>query len=157
MNGAPAPARVPPGKPDQLILLARTSDDSGSTWSEPVDLSHVGRIIGPGGVIQNRKGWLIAPEWSGGLFALYSEDHGRTWQRGKPVPEISGAEPQLVELSDGRILMDIRQSRGTEHRWIAVSGDGGKTWEKARPALVTPGTRVACAIESYTSRSAGAL
>jgi len=147
--------------------LARTSDDSGVTWSEPIDLTAVARdladsswnmsVPGPGGAIQNRKGWLIVPMWGGGSpFAIYSEDHGRTWQRGKRVPGIeSGAEPQAVELSDGRILMDIRHGGGK--RMMAASEDGGKSWLEARVSpLVTPGTGVSCAIETYTSRSAGA-
>ena len=49
--------------------------------------------------------------------------------------------------------MDVRQMSG-EHRWLATSSDGGKTWSAPRPGVTV--TRVACAIERYTLESAGA-
>jgi sialidase-1 len=113
-------------------------------------------VVGPGGAICTSKGRLVAPVWKTlpfGVFTIYSDDRGRTWQRGEMVPgDNLGDENQLVELADGRILVDIRQQSGP-HRWLAASPDGGKTWSKPRPgANVTP---VACAIERYTLKSAG--
>jgi sialidase-1 len=61
-----------------------------------------------------------------------------------------GNESQLVELSDGRILMDIRQDSGP-HRWMTVSKDGGKTWSDPWEAVTA--SPVACAVERYTLRS----
>jgi sialidase-1 len=59
----------------------------------------------------------------------------------------------VVELADGRILMDCRQTSGTNRRQ-ATSSDGGQTWSKPQSSqAVTP---VACAIERYTLKSAGA-
>jgi len=154
-----------PGTDDNQIL-ARSSDDNGVTWSEPTDLTKVSRamddrqwgssVVGPGGAIQDRRGRLIAPVWRYkpfGVFAIYSEDRGRTWQRSPLVPGGKGGdECQLVELADGRILMDIRQETGP-HRWMAESSDGGKTWSEPRPGLtVSP---VACAIERYTLKATG--
>ena len=63
-----------------------------------------------------------------------------------------GDENQLVELADGRLLMDIRQESGP-HRSFSTSEDGGKTWSARRPGL--PVSPVACAIERYTLKSAG--
>ncbi len=152
-----------PGSDDSQVL-ARTSDDSGSTWSEPIDLTRVSRdfgdpkwrvsVVGPGGMIQDRRGRLVAPFWRFepfGNFALYSEEHGKTWRRSAAVPG-HGDECQLVELADGRLLMDIRQETGPGRSW-SVSQDGGKTWSAHRGGL--PVSPVACAIERYTSRSAG--
>ncbi|MBM3889673.1 MAG: exo-alpha-sialidase [Verrucomicrobia bacterium] len=151
---------------DDMQTLARTSDDNGVTWSEPIDLTSVARVmsdanwkasvVGPGGIIQTRKGRLIAPFWKVapyGVFVIFSDDHGRTWQRGQfvPAPE-GGDENQVVELADGRILMDYRQVKGP-NRWFATSSDGGRTWSKPRPGL--PTTPVACAIERYTLKAAG--
>jgi sialidase-1 len=152
-----------PGTDDSQVL-ARTSDDGGRTWSGPIDLTGVSRdfadpkwrvsVVGPGGMIQDRTGRLLAAMWRFepfGNFALISEDHGGTWHRGAFVPG-SGDECQLVELADGRLLMDIRQGRGP-HRFLATSGDEGRTWSTRRPGqAVTP---VACAIERYTSKAAG--
>jgi sialidase-1 len=149
-----------------MQTLARSSDDHGASWSQPIDLTAVARdmndprwrssVIGPGGPIQARTGRLIAPVWKidpWGVLAIFSDDHGRTWQRGEVVPGGRGGdENQLVELADGRILMDIRQESGP-HRWMAESRDGGRTWSNPRPGVtVSP---VACAIERYTLKSAG--
>jgi sialidase-1 len=152
-----------PGTDDNQVL-ARTSDDNGQTWSEPIDLTKVSRdmadpkwrssVVGPGGMIQDRQGRLLAAVWKFEPyqnFAMFSEDHGRTWQRGGMVPG-NGDECQLVELADGRVLMDIRQSKGPT-RWQATSSDGGKTWSAPQPGnKVAP---VCCAIERYTLKSAG--
>lgn len=151
---------------DDMQTFARFSADNGATWSEPVDLTKVARdftdtrwkasVVGPGGAIQDRKGRLIVPVWKvepWGVFAITSDDHGRTWERGKEVlGGRGGDENQLVELSDGRILMDIRQNQGPQ-RLMATSADGGKTWSEPRPGIVV--SPVACAIERYTLKSKG--
>lgn len=151
---------------DDMQTLARWSRDNGQTWSPPQDLTGVARdlsdplwrasVAGPGGAVQTRRGRLLVPMWKMpyGVFAIYSDDHGQTWRRGEPVPgNLGGDESQLVELGDGRILIDIRQNSGP-HRWLAESKDGGQTWGEPRAGLtVTP---VACAIERYTSQAAGA-
>jgi sialidase-1 len=154
-------------KTDDVQTLARFSDDSGEKWSEPIDLTAVARdladgrwrssVTGPGGAIQDRSGRLIVPVWKfepWGNFTISSDDHGLTWHRGQAVPgDGGGDEDQLVELADGRILMDYRQQEGP-HRWIAESADGGRTWSAPRPGeTVSP---VCCAIERYTLKSAGA-
>ncbi|MHC4176248.1 MAG: sialidase family protein [Planctomycetota bacterium] len=151
---------------DDVANLARYSDDHGRTWSEPIDQTGVARDIadgkwrisvpGPGGAIQDRKGRLIVPMWRfapWSAFVIFSEDHGRTWHRGAMVPGEQGIdEDQLVELSDGQLLMDARQ-HGGPRRWTATSSDGGRTWSQPRPGQqVTP---VCCAIERYTLKSAG--
>jgi sialidase-1 len=150
---------------DDFQTIARWSDDPGRSWSEPVDLTAVGRdmtdpvwrasVPGPGGAIQARNGRLIIPMWKMpfATFTIFSDDHGRTWQRGQCVPGTQGGdEDQVVELDDGRILMDIRQETGT-NRWFAISEDGGKTWANPRPGIsVKP---VACAIERFTLQSSG--
>ncbi len=150
---------------DDMQTIARWSDTSGQTWSEPLDLTAVGRdmndktwrasVPGPGGAIQTRKGRLIVPMWKmpPANFAIFSDDHGRTWQRSQFVPgKQRGDENQIVELADDRLLMDIRQNSGP-HRWLAESTDGGQTWAEPRPGLtVTP---VMCAIERSTLKTAG--
>jgi len=151
---------------DDMQTIARYSDDHGVTWSDPIDLTQVARdmddpdwrasVVGPGGAIQDRHGRLIAPVWKVvpyTVFAIYSDDHGQSWQRGQMVPgNTVGNENELVELADGRILSDIRQPGGP-HRWQATSRDGGTTWSEPRPGeAVTP---VACAIERFTLKSAG--
>lgn len=156
--------RARPGT-DDMQVLARTSDDHGGTWSKPIDLTAVARdmaaprwgasVPGPGGAIQTAKGRLIVPVWGYPWrnFVIYSDDHGRTWQRGGSVPGgQAGNENQLTELADGRVLMDFRQCKGS-HRYLSTSRDGGKTWGPVRPGqTVTP---VMCAIQRFTLKSAG--
>ena len=61
-------------------------------------------------------------------------------------------ENQLVELADGTIMMDARQSSG-DHRWVMISSDGGRTWSQPRPGQsVTP---VCTSIERYTLKAEG--
>jgi sialidase-1 len=100
-----------------------------------------------------KNGSLVIPVWRfepWGVFAAFSRDHGRTWQRGEFVPGVIGDECQLVELADGELLFDIRQQRGP-NRWRSTSADGGRTWSQPRPGeKVSP---VCCAIEAYTSKS----
>jgi sialidase-1 len=152
-----------PGTDDSQVM-ARTSDDHGKTWSGPIDLTAAARgdadprwrvtVVGPGGMIQDRRGRLLAACWKFepfGNFVLFSDDHGKTWQRSAPVPG-EGDENQLVELADGRLLMDIRQPTGPR-RYFSTSADAGKTWSPHRPGL--PTSPVACAIERYPAKAAG--
>ncbi|MBN2294143.1 MAG: exo-alpha-sialidase [Pirellulales bacterium] len=154
-------------KTRDMMNFARYSDDNAETWSDAIDLTAVARdmqdpkwrasVAGPGGGIQTKSGVLMVPLWASTIdrdsklnMALISSDHGRTWQRSQFVPlPTGGNENQLVELADGKILMDIRQNRNTKsHRWQSVSSDDGKTWTAARPGNhVTP---VACAVERYS-------
>ena len=150
---------------DDMQTQARWSADNGRSWSEPLDLTATARdlkdpawrasVPGPGGAIQTRTGRLLVPIWKMPFadLAIYSDDHGATWQRGHIVPGTQGGdECQVVELADGRILMDLRQETGPT-RWFAESSDGGITWAQPRQGLaVTP---VACAIERFTLQGAG--
>jgi sialidase-1 len=158
-NHSETPTRARPGT-DDVGTFVRSSDDNGVNWSEPIDLTKVARdmtdpkwrtsVVGPGGGMQTRDGRLVVPVWKfepWGVFAVVSEDHGRTWRRGELVPGVSGDECQLVELADGHWLFDIRQQHG-EHRWQSTSSDGGKTWSPPRAGANV--TRVACAIERLT-------
>ncbi len=153
-----------PGTDDSQVI-ARWSGDNGATWSDPIDLTAVSRdmddpqwgvtVIGPGGGIQLESGRLIVPAWKHAPyrdFTLYSDDHGGTWQRGALVPGEQGYdESQLVELADGRVVIDMRQNSGP-HRWMAVSADQGHTWSPAYEGnQVSP---VACAVERYAAQRA---
>ncbi|AXK44409.1 sialidase family protein [Brachybacterium saurashtrense] len=73
-------------------------------------------------------------------YVLFSDDHGETWQRGEPVGEDMD-ETTVVELSDGRVLLNSRDHVRGGHRRIAVSADGGATWEDrgVDPQFVDPG------------------
>jgi sialidase-1 len=46
-------------------------------------------------------------------------------------------ENQIVEISDGRLMIDARQSNPAyPARWMAISNDGGQTWSKPEQGQV---------------------
>ena len=151
---------------DDIRVLARWSEDCGLSWSEPIDLTESSRdmaddewrctVPGPGGAIQDRQGRLLVACWKTEArrdFVVFSEDHGATWQRGACVPgDVTVNENQVVELADGRILMDMRQCEG-DHRWFAESADGGRTWGTLRCGIEVP--QVACAIKRVSLAADG--
>jgi sialidase-1 len=155
---------------DNCQAWARTSDDNGATWSDPIDLTRQARdydkwgamYFGPGGAIQAANGRLIIPacrkdggsNYTTQSYAFYSDDHGATWYRGEMMGTANLTnENQLVELANGNIMMDARQVSSVKHRWTAISTDGGKTWGKPMAGQrVCP---IATAIERCTLKSGG--
>jgi sialidase-1 len=148
------------------------SDDDGRTWSPIQDITRSAKheppalwcMPGPGVGIQLRRGAhagrLVVPCYQLWLqkegpsawyqhasLAVYSDDSGRTWQRGQlarfagqqPRGEVS-SETQMVELDDGSIMLNARGPC----RAVGVSKDGGQTWSplKQEPAMVGKGCAV---------------
>jgi sialidase-1 len=161
-------ANARPGSKD-VQAWTSYSDDNGATWSEPRDISDAvlnerefnAAYFGPGGAIQASDGRLIAPLTrisasgdSSEVVVIYSDDRGAHWRRGDAMPGTQACgEPQVVELADGRIMMDARQDRGTPHRWLAESNDGGRTWSVPRKGQTV--TQVCCSVSRYTLASGG--
>lgn len=112
---------------------------------------------GPGHGIQLRGGRLLVPIWmstgEGGhahrpsaVSTIYSDDHGETWHRGEIIaahgvlyPSEAGGRPSVaaivnpsetgaVELSDGRVMVNIRSESPERRRAVAVSADGISGW-----------------------------
>ena len=113
---------------------------------------------GPGSGIQlqwqdregSRNGRLIIPAKRSGSstpdgqvtvepFVYYSDDHGKTWQVGNVTPGPDANEDEVVELIDGRVLLDARQNSGNFRR-RHLSTDGGVTWGPDSPddIAITP-------------------
>jgi sialidase-1 len=127
------------------------SNDEGATWVGPADItasvnrSNWIRIFpGPGVGIQMRSGRLVIP--CNHVIAnvafnhvIYSDDHGKTWRLGGST-EGNTDENQIVELTDGSLLLNIRNYRDKGHRGLSMSNDGGLTWSKitSDPALIEP-------------------
>lgn len=110
------------------------------------------RVIatGPGHGIQLRNGRLVVPVWmsdgSGSEFGpghlghrpsevatIYSDDHGATWSCGEIFVHTDArihnpSETLAVELSDGRVLCNIRSEAKENRRLIATSPDGAQQW-----------------------------
>ncbi|WP_262454154.1 exo-alpha-sialidase [Arthrobacter sp. A2-55] len=60
-------------------------------------------------------------------YSVYSDDHGKTWQRGAFVGT-GMDENKVVELSDGRVMLNSRDSANGGGRKIAISTDGGASY-----------------------------
>ncbi|MGC4003055.1 MAG: sialidase family protein [Pirellulales bacterium] len=136
------------------------SDDDGATFSKPVDVTATFDgfkpdydwavlAVGPAHGIKLRTGRLVVPVWmstgkeAGGhrpscVATIYSDDAGKSWKRGAIVvdtPELKNpSETIVVELSDGRVLLNIRHENPEHRRAISMSKDGASGWSK--PSLV---------------------
>lgn len=145
-----------------------TSADDGQTWSKPRDITKETKreqrvttvASGPGIGIQLRHGKhagrLLFPfnegpfgQWN--IYAVYSDDKGKTWQMGEVAPggltddgkgkkTSTVNEAQFVELKDGSIRFNVRRWAGKPVRKTCVSEDGGVTWSNVEdaPDLVDP-------------------
>lgn len=60
-------------------------------------------------------------------YSVYSDDHGATWQRGAFVGT-GMDENKTVELSDGRVMLNSRDSSNGRQRKVAISTDGGASY-----------------------------
>ena len=130
-------------------VFVLTSDDDGRSWSRPREVTAAAKApdwwwyaTGPGVSIQLRRGphagRLVAPcnhtSKADGFaaHAIYSDDGGRTWRRSNSIKPACN-ESQVVELADGRLMMNMRSQSFTNeertgYRAIAFSRDGGATW-----------------------------
>ena len=145
-------------------LLLKSTDD-GTTWSEPIDVGSTyggGFAPGPGMGIQLKHGKdyknrLVFcgrgnyDEQTVGSFTIYSDDHGKTWHKGRCVPGGVGGECQIIELADGSLAINIRSGR-RKCRVVALSKDGGMTWAEAYDELQLPEYGCQASILRYTDR-----
>lgn len=138
---------------DSRRVFMTCSRDDGKTWSEPYEITSDTKdktwswyATGPGAGIQlehgENRGRLVIPcdhdtptETSKGHFShtIYSDDHGKTWQLGGTAPLDRENECEVVELLEGQLMLNMRNSdRSIHHRQIAFSDDGGLTWKNQR-------------------------
>ena len=111
-------------------LYYRYSDDSGRTWSEPVEVSQ-GDFSRSNGV-RLSTGELLLPVYRQDPEAarvMKSVDGGKTWTPSALVSSPAGAdEPTIAELPSGAVLKALRTSDG--FLWTAVSTDKGDSWSQ---------------------------
>lgn len=141
------------------------SDDDGQTFTDLTDVTSVFTPIksvwdwkviatGPNHGIQLRSGRLLVPVWlsttarrhfPNSVTTLYSDDHGKTWQTGELAVKNSTTIPSpnesvAVELSDGRVMLNVRQGNPVHRRAFVISKDGAGGWSEPQfdHALVEP-------------------
>ncbi|MDO4879761.1 MAG: exo-alpha-sialidase [Capnocytophaga sp.] len=149
-----------PNETGQLVLTK--SDDDGLTWSEPINITEQVKdqqwylfFNGPGSGISLKDGKLVfAAQYKNSnqvpfSTLIYSADHGKTWKRGIGAQSHT-TEAQVVELSDGSIMLNARDDRNRQNYFISDNLGGrsvfttknfGASWTEhptSRKALVEP-------------------
>lgn len=147
------------------------SNDEGATWTEPVEITgtfetfrsdYDWKVIatGPSHGIQlthgPHAGRLVVPVWlslgTGGhahrpsvTATIFSDDHGKTWQRGQiAVPDtpdfVYPNETTIVQLADGNVMLNSRSESKRHRRLVTISPDGATNWSEPRfdDALLEP-------------------
>lgn len=143
------------------------SDDDGLSWSQPAEITSTFAAFkkhydwkvlatGPNHSIQLRNGRLVVPVWlstgEGGnahrpsvTATIYSDDQGRSWLAGDiAVPNtdewINPNETAAIELSDGRVMLNVRSESKAHRRLVTTSPDGATNWSTPRfdDALLEP-------------------
>lgn len=143
-------------KDTRRVFVLQSTDD-GLTWSKPRQLTDQVKkpdwtwyATGPGSGIQiehgPHQGRLVIPcdhieAETKRYFShvIYSDDHGKTWQLGGSTPRDKVNECEAVELTNGRLMLNMRNyDRAQRARQTALSDDGGLTWRDQRhnPALI---------------------
>jgi sialidase-1 len=133
------------------------SDDDGVTFTKPVEITatfdefrkdYAWKVLatGPAHGIQTKSGRLIVPVWlsdgTGGhahrpsvASVIYSDDRGKTWKRGEiAVPNseeyVNPSETIVAQLSDGRVMLNVRSESKAHRRLVTYSKDGATKWTK---------------------------
>lgn len=142
---------------DTRRVFVLHSEDDGASWSAPTEITTDVKpptwtwyATGPGSGIQLERGphsgRLVIPcdhiEAETKHYyshVITSDDHGASWRLGGSTPEHQVNECEVVELSDGRLMLNMRNYDPTRRaRQVALSDDGGATWTDQRIDAALP-------------------
>ncbi len=152
---------------EYMRCFYQRSEDDGISWSEPTEITatfdafkkdYDWKVLatGPNHSIQLKSGRLVVPVWlstgTGGnahrpsvTATIHSDDGGKTWLAGEiavPCTDefINPNETVAVELSDGRVMLNVRNESKAHRRIVVTSPDGATDWSdpKFDDALVEP-------------------
>jgi len=153
---------------DNNDVFITHSEDGGKTWVSPRKITSDVKdpewgwyATGPGVGIQiqhgAKSGRLVIPcnhsvnrkrPGDNNYFSFkhshvfYSDDHGKSWTLGASAAAGTN-ESQVVELTDGRLMLNMRnynKTDGGKMRAVACSEDFGESWGKLQfdPTLIEP-------------------
>lgn len=143
------------------------SCDDGVTWSAPEEITgafesyrpeYEWQVLatGPGHGVVMTSGRLVVPVWlstgTGGhahrpsaVSVIVSDDHGQSWMRGPLIVNTTEVTPNpsetiAAELSNGGLLLSIRNESVRHRRLISRSPNGYDQWSAPvfEPALFEP-------------------
>ncbi len=143
------------------ISVAR-STDNGKTWGKMVDINPQILTTDPNGkqpikctsafatsgrATQLANGRIIFPlvvREDGNpkfkVYAIYTDDAGKTWKVSKNPATTDGDESKVVQLADGTVIMSIRNRSGVLRKF-SYSKDNGETWSEPVPIEGLPDPR----------------
>lgn len=129
---------ISPDTTGQFVVVS--SDDDGLTWSTPQTITPQIKeprwhlfFNGPGNGIAMRDGKLVfaAQYWDESRMPystiIFSDDHGKNWKGKIMGPKSNTTESQVVEVSPGTLLLNMRDNRGG-YRSIATTKNMGENW-----------------------------
>jgi len=136
------------------------SDDHGKTWAKHRNITadvkkknwgwyatgpvhsiqiqqgkHKGRLVAP---CDHRIGMAGQDRGANGAHAIFSDDHGKTWQLGAVDDTYSDGmnanETSVVELNNGQLYFNTRNQHGKTKatRGEVLSSDAGKTFDVSK-------------------------
>jgi len=143
---------------DSRRVFVLNSTDDGLNWSAPQEITKDVKkddwtwyATGPGRGVQISKGkyhdrlvipanHMIAQTRQNYSHVIYSDDTGATWKLGGITKQDSVNESTLAELSNGRLMLNMRNASKKRARQIAISKNGGKSWSgiKEDTTLIEP-------------------
>jgi len=144
---------------DTRRVYVSSSSDDGRSWSRPCEITAEVKLTnwtwyatGPGAGIQlhcgPHTGRLVIPcdhiEAQTKKYyshVIYSDDHGKNWKLGGTTPSDQVNECEVVELSDGALMLNLRSyDPAKKARQSVMSRDGGITWgeQKIVTELIDP-------------------
>lgn len=114
------------------VICVRTRDGA-STWTlegfvgpEPEGRDYA---IMPSSVRLSKDRILTLVRYRKFIDAFVSNDDGRKWEKlNRPVAELGGNPPSLVELADGRLVLTYGYRMEPYGIRARISGDEGQTW-----------------------------
>ena len=138
------------------------SKDNGKTWSKMTDINPQILTTDPNGkqpikctsafassgrATQLANGRIMFPlvvREDGNpdfkVYAIYTDDLGKTWKVSKNPATTDGDESKIVQLADGTVIMSIRNRRGSLRKF-SYSHDNGETWSDPYPIEGLPDPR----------------
>ena len=159
---------------DTRRVFVMSSADDGKTWSDAKEITPSVKLknwtwyaTGPCHGIQIGKGSnagrMMIPcdhieSVTNKYFShiIYSDDHGKTWTLGGTTPQDQVNECTIAELSDGKLMLNMRNyDRTQKARKISLSNDGGITWGNIYSELSLPEPICQGSLFSYSNKKTG--